>query len=75
MNNTVYLVKFDRGYYAKKQPNYNWSFTDDPLQAHQYSKPEKAEERGRWGIGLVVDPLQSYTIEKYVVKTTMELVE
>ena len=43
MNETVYLVKFDRGYYAKKQPNYKWAFTDDPYLAQTYKKFDKAE--------------------------------
>lgn len=73
MNETVYLVKFDRGYYAKKQPNYKWAFTDDPYLAKTYKKFDKAEERGKWGISLITNPLKSYTVEKYVIKTTMEL--
>ena len=72
-NETVYLVKFDRGYYAKKQRGYHWSFTDDPYLAQTYKTFEKAEERGYWGIRLIDDPLKSYTVEKYVIKTTMEL--
>ena len=32
---TVFLTKFDRGYYAEKQPRYEWSFTDNPLLAKQ----------------------------------------
>jgi len=72
VNETVYLVKFDRGYYAAKQPNYNWSFTDDPMLAHRYKKLDKARERGSWGVGLITDPLKLYTIEKYTVKTVFQ---
>ena len=76
---TVYLVKFDRGYYAKVQPNYNWSFTDDPYLATQYKTMNKAKERGDWGLSLTsgfpiaVNDVKSYIIEKYTVKTILEL--
>ena len=73
MNKTVYLVKFDRGYYANKQPEYNWTFTDDPYLAKTYKTFEQAENRGKWGINLITNPLKSYTVEKYVIKTIMEL--
>lgn len=35
----VYLAKFPEGFYAEYQPNYPWSFTDDPLKAKQYKNP------------------------------------
>lgn len=73
MNKTVYLVKFDRGYYAAKQPNFGWSFTDDPYLAMTYKTFNKAEERGKWGLNLITDPLKSYDIEKYQTKYIMEL--
>ena len=73
---TVYLVKFDLGYYAKKQPNYEWSYTADPYLAASYQNERKAKERGEWGIGLTSimgEPIpNSYTIEKYIVKTVLE---
>lgn len=75
MHETVYLVKFDRGYYAAKQKNYQWSFTDDPYLAQVYKTLDKAKERGEWGIGLVTDPLKNYVIEKYQKKYVMELSE
>ena len=71
--NVVYLVKFDRGYYAAKQPNYQWSYTDDPYLAQAYKTRKKAEERGKWGLSKITDTDQSYEIEKYTVKTSMEL--
>ena len=36
MNNSVFLVKFVGGYYAKKQKHWDWSFTDDIYKAKQY---------------------------------------
>lgn len=78
MNETVYLVKFDRGYYAAKQPNYHWSFTDDPVLAQPYKTLKKARERGKWGEGLKQGlkdhtyVIQSYVIERYTVKTVFE---
>ena len=70
---TVYLVKFDCGYYAEKQPHYDWSFTDDPMLANKYKTAKKAKERGVWGIRLS-NPLQSYVIERYniTVKTVLD---
>jgi len=68
---TVYLVKFDRGYYAAKQPNYQWSFTDDMLSALTYKTFKKAQERGKHGT-YFNSQVQSYTIERYTVKKTFE---
>lgn len=75
MNETVFLVKFDRGYYAAKQPYYHWSYTDDPSLAKTYKTHEKAKGRGVWGTTLVNDACRSYVIEQYVIKTTMEFVK
>lgn len=73
---TVYLVKFDLGYYAKKQSNYEWSYTDDPYLAATFTSTKKAKDRGEWGLSLfdhVYWPKPvSYIIEKYTVKTVME---
>ncbi len=70
-----YLVKFDRGYYAAKQPHYDWSFTNDPMLALKYKTKKKANERGEWGIEKITDPLQSYVLEKYNVNMEFEGVE
>ena len=67
----VFLVKFDKGYYAKKQPNYEWSFTDDPLLAQQYKTRKAAEERAEWGTSLVTNPLKSAEIETFLKTTTI----
>lgn len=73
---TVYLVKFDLGYYAKKQPNYEWSYTNDPFLAATFKSVIVARGRGEWGVGLVDMPNRakpaSYIIEKYTVKTVMD---
>jgi len=73
MSETVYLVKFDRGYYATKQPNYQWSYTDNPHLAKIYKTRKKAEERGEWGLSKITDNDLRYEIEQYTVKTIMEL--
>ena len=72
---TVYLVKFDRGYYATKQTGWAWSYADDPYLALSYKSRKKAEERGEWGISLMDSDgrCQSYVIEEYQIKTVMEL--
>lgn len=73
---TVFLVKFDLGYYAKKQPNYEWSYTDDMWLAATFTTVKKAKARGEWGVGLMDKPHRpkptSYIIEKYTVKTVMD---
>lgn len=68
---TVYLVRFDKGYYAAKQPNYKWSFTNDPLLAHQYITRKKAEERAEWGLALTIGPLATAEVEEYDAVTTL----
>lgn len=85
IKNTVYLVKFDQGYYAKKQPNYHWSFTDDPYLATHYKTLRAAEERAAYGVNLGTlrpdseffsefqNNGSTYTIEQYTVKTVLEL--
>ena len=91
IKNTVYLVKFNQGYYAKKQPKYEWSFTDDPYLATHYKTRNAAEERGVFGVNLgtlgtdTEYPFEAanhqllcgttYTIEQYTVKTVLELAE
>lgn len=82
----VYLVKFNCGYYAKKQPHYDWSYTDDPLLANRYKTYKAAKERADWGIRLWVqwDKFQRKTfpnamypstavIEEYEVVETLSL--
>ena len=49
---TVFLVKFDVGYYAAKQPHYHWSFTPDKFLAMPYKTRKAADERASDGIGL-----------------------
>jgi hypothetical protein len=69
---TVYLVKFDCGYFAAKQPHYDWSFTDDPILAQKYKTMKKAKKRGERGLILGSNPSQSYAIEKFTMKTVFE---
>jgi hypothetical protein len=70
---TVYLVKFERGYYAAKQPHYDWSFTDNPSLAQKYKTVKNANERGEYGTHLITNPLQSYVIERFTLKTMLVL--
>lgn len=75
----VFLVKFDLGYYANKQPNYEWSYTEDPFLANQYKTEKAAHERGNHGIRLsrygdIVVP-ESYMIERYSIETVMKFVD
>lgn len=75
----VYLVRFDDvGFYADKQSEYEWSFTNDPLLAKQYKTEKAATERGEWGIQLM-DGLShnqkyasKYEVPRFKVITTME---
>jgi hypothetical protein len=68
---TVYFVKFDCGYYAAKQPHYDWSFTDNPSLAQKYKTIKNAKERGEHGTQLISKPLQSYVIERFTLKTLL----
>jgi len=74
MTKTVHLVKFDKGYYAAKQPGYEWSYTDDPLLAAQYKTTKAANERAEWGMGLIRGKCESAVIETYEVVITMKKV-
>jgi hypothetical protein len=65
----AYIVKFDRGYYANKQPNYHWSFTKYPSEAKMYTTLNRAESRGKEGIELSFNPCKSYKIEKVSIDT------
>jgi len=41
-----YIVEWQgRGFYARRQPNYDWSFTDDPALAAPYRSQKAALER------------------------------
>lgn len=88
MNKTVFLVKFEAGYYAAKQSGWDWSFTNDPMLAQQYQTEKKAQHRADWGKDLLndgepnnsTDPTHiamgsgKVEIEKWEVKTVMEKV-
>jgi hypothetical protein len=69
---TIYLVRFDRGYYAESQPNYEWSFTDNPMLAKQYKKAKGAKERGVYGCKTIQNPLQFYVVERYTLNTSLD---
>lgn len=47
---TCYIVHFkDLGYYAEKQPNYAWSFTDDIQLAKRYKTIKGANKQAIHG--------------------------
>lgn len=71
---TVYLVKFPAGYYAKKQPNVTWTFTENLHEANQYSLEKTAIERGQLGASLhgLMGTENAYT---YVVECFVETTE
>lgn len=74
----VFLVKFNRGYYAEKQPNYEWSFTDDPLLAKQYKSMKTAKERAEWGDGLKEfnqEPIKLVAVETFLKTTTIRQIK
>ena len=69
-SDTVYLVKFGvMGYYAKKQPVLEWSFTDDLLEARQFPTKEAAEFFGSQGIN---NKVMMYEVEKFEVHISMK---
>ncbi len=86
---TVFLVKFEAGYYADKQREWDWSFTNDPDLAKQYGSKKTAVARADYGKCLLNDgphmaacsPTHkgigsgNVEVEKYVVKTILEKVE
>jgi hypothetical protein len=41
----MFVVNFNKGYYSKKQPNYDWSFTKDINEALQYKTELAARQR------------------------------
>jgi hypothetical protein len=50
MDSNLYAVYFEGlGYYAKYQPNYDWSFTLDLDKALLYKTRGKALARSEWG--------------------------
>ena len=46
LDKTVYVTKFEKGYFAESQPYSHWSYTDDVLQAKQYRSEKLAKFRG-----------------------------
>ncbi len=70
---TVFLVKFEGGYYADKQREWNWAFTNDPDLAKQYGSKRTAEARAEYGQCLLNDG--NVVVEKYIVKTILEKVQ
>jgi hypothetical protein len=77
MKSNVFLVKFDRGYYAEKQPEYKWSYTNDPMLAKRYKTKKLAQGRASWGLGLVLDACSSAEIEEHelTIVTTMKKID
>lgn len=70
-NEIVYLVEFaDFGFYAKKQPEYDWSFTTKADEANQYKTQKAAIERGVDGVGVYGRP---YRIVELSIFTEMNI--
>ena len=62
----VYLVKFAPfGYYAAKQPNYTWSYTEDPAKAAIFKTYRAANCRGIYGTQLINAAAVSYEVESW----------
>lgn len=75
MQKTVYLVYFDGlGYYAKNQPNYTWSYTDDPNLAAQYTNQNQARLRANGFYGSGFNGASS-RVEKHKVETIITKLE
>jgi hypothetical protein len=68
-----YVVKFKDGFYAKNQPHYNWSFTDDVKKAMIYKSIRNARKRaeypssyGRGAIDIVETEMIDYSDLKLI---------
>ena len=48
-----YVVKFKDGYYAKNQPNFEWSFTNDIEKANVYTRASAAQALVERGISVI----------------------
>lgn len=75
---TVFLVKFEKGYYAADQKGeYDWKFTPDPNLANQYKTRKKAQARVDWAKCLLNDgePLNSEDPTHIAVKGKIEIEE
>ena len=71
---TVYIVKFDKGYYAKKQPTYEWCYTDDILEAYTWKSLTAAKSKIKHN-QMIEDKSTKCIIEEYTVKSVMEFVK
>lgn len=69
----VFVVKFDLGYYAKKQSHYHWSYTDDLLLANMFKTRTAAEDRAHWGVNLMKTEYDTHATPKSVVVEQYEI--
>lgn len=77
---TVYVVKFNCGYYAKKQTVGTWEFTDNVDDANLYSTEKTAKERGELGVDtysrlLFENTTNGFDFGNYVVECYIEQIE
>ena len=73
---TIFFVKFaDIGYYATKQPHYEWSFTHELKEANRYKTRKAATERGEWGVRLSNQHLKYPTQKDHFVTPSYEIEE
>lgn len=49
-NTPTFVVLYKQGYYADKQPNYNWSFTDNITLAKKYKTFNNAMKRAMYTV-------------------------
>jgi len=75
MSKKKYIVKFDdKGYYAKKQPNYEYSYTNNREEANEYSTFRGVLDRVLDGFCIVVTAYQKHEVaivETFEVETVI----
>lgn len=67
----IYLVKFDKGYYAQKQPTYEWCYTDNPQEALRYKTFKAAKEKANHGLELNSNSNKIVVIEEFELVETL----
>lgn len=63
------------GFYAARQPNYTWSFTDDVDKAFWYKTHKKAKERVDWADELATQHRKTGNIRTIEVVTHTQITE
>jgi hypothetical protein len=79
-----YIVLYENGYYADKQPNYEWSFTDNMLLAKHYKTFNTASKRAMYilkhyplisiqKVCTITDTKNEYTSVEYKISETYDV--